>query len=170
MLVVSTLILPLVRTCRSSGCRFGTTCAAPWPSPPAVGPSLWPWVCWFASASARPMEHFSICFRTVAWQTALFGLLTYTLGLRSFERRQLWDQGEARGRKRCFLVRAFMSWEATSREDTPFLAHLLDWRQHPPCDREVRSLFLAAHHTSSAHTAALGSTEACCWAGLWRFL
>jgi O-antigen/teichoic acid export membrane protein len=59
--------------------------------PAAVG-LLFTGACWFAPASRGDGTFFSLLW-TVAWQTALFGLLAYTLGLRSFERRQLRDHG-----------------------------------------------------------------------------
>jgi O-antigen/teichoic acid export membrane protein len=60
--------------------------------PAAVG-LLFAGVCWLASAS-RADGTFTYLLWTVAWQTALFGLLTYSLGLRSFERRTLFEHGK----------------------------------------------------------------------------
>jgi O-antigen/teichoic acid export membrane protein len=59
--------------------------------PAAVG-LLFAGVCWLASAS-RGDGTFLYLLWTVAWQTALFGLLACALGLRSFERRTLYEHG-----------------------------------------------------------------------------
>jgi O-antigen/teichoic acid export membrane protein len=57
--------------------------------PAAVG-LLFAGVCWLASAS-RADGTFLYLLWTVAWQTTVFGLLAYTLGLCSFERRTLFE-------------------------------------------------------------------------------
>jgi O-antigen/teichoic acid export membrane protein len=60
--------------------------------PAAVG-LLFVGACWLTPASRGDGTFFSL-FWTVTWQTALFGLLSYTFGLRPFERRRLRDQSK----------------------------------------------------------------------------
>jgi len=90
MLVVSTLIRPwyALRVIRLPVRDYLRRALA---QPAAVG-FLFAGVCWFTPAS-RGDGTFLYLLWTVAWQTVFFGLLAYTFGLRSFERRQLRDQG-----------------------------------------------------------------------------
>jgi O-antigen/teichoic acid export membrane protein len=90
MLVVSTLIRPwyALRVIRLP-VRDYLRCALAQPA--AVG-LLFAGVCFLGSASRADGTLLHLLW-TVAWQTALFSLLAYALGLRSFERKLLHDQG-----------------------------------------------------------------------------
>ena len=59
--------------------------------PVAVG-LLFAGICWFAPGPPAGAT-FLYLLSTVAWQTALFGLLAWGIGLRRFERRTLYERG-----------------------------------------------------------------------------
>jgi O-antigen/teichoic acid export membrane protein len=90
MLVVSALIQPWYAL-RAVGSPVRDYLRRALTPPAAVG-LLFAGVCWLASASRADGTFLSLLW-TIGWQTALFGLLAYTFGLRSFERRQLRDHG-----------------------------------------------------------------------------
>src|ERR1700682_3009329 len=90
MLVVSSLVRPCYAL-RVVGLPVRDYLRRALAQPAAVG-FLFAGVCWFTPAS-RGDGTFLYLLWTVAWQTVFFGLLAYTFGLRSFERRQLRDQG-----------------------------------------------------------------------------
>jgi O-antigen/teichoic acid export membrane protein len=91
MLVVNALILPWYAL-RVVGLPVRDYLRRALAQPTAVG-FLFAAVCWFTTAS-RGEGAFLYLLWTGAWQAALFGLLACTLGLRSFERRTLFEYGK----------------------------------------------------------------------------
>jgi hypothetical protein len=91
MLVVSTIIRPWYAL-RVVGLPVRDYLRRALAQPAAVG-LLFAVACSFGSGSPGNGTFLYLLW-TVAWQTALFGFLAYALGLRSFERKLLRDQGK----------------------------------------------------------------------------
>jgi O-antigen/teichoic acid export membrane protein len=91
MLVVNVLVGPIYAL-RAVGLPVRDYLRRAMAQPAAVG-LLFAGVCRFTPASPDDGTFLYLLW-TLAWQTALFSLLAYTLGLRSFERRTLFEHGK----------------------------------------------------------------------------